>query len=131
MPPPGRCWISGAPVHFDRMYPPATLCTILRSTSVHYTWQSLRKRRILNSTQWEKLYPSYSPVSSETFDILLLTMLFRNICGFSPPVTGWDSLSPATNIGVADDMARVKYYRNIVYSHASQASVHDSSFRAY
>ena len=119
---------------FDTIHPPATLYTVLGSTSVHYaTLQSLYKgrKKVLNPTQWGKLYPSHSLVSSATFDITLLTVLLRNICGLGPPANGWDRLPLATNISIADDIARVKYYRNTVYGHASQASVDDSSFSAY
>nr|XP_058950863.1 protein NLRC3-like isoform X2 [Pocillopora verrucosa] len=119
---------------FDRIHPPATLHTVLGSTSVHYaTLQSLYKgrKKVLNPTQWGKLYPSHAPVSSAAFDITLLTVLLRNICGLGPPVNGWDRLPLVINISIADDIARVKYYRNTVYGHASQASVDDSSFSAY
>ena len=119
---------------FDKIHPPATLHTVLGSTSVHYaTLQSLYKgrKKVLNPTQWGKLYPTHSPVSSATFDITLLTVLLRNICGLGPPANGWGRLPPVTNISIADDIARVKYYRNTVYGHASQASVDDSSFSAY
>ena len=119
---------------FDEIHPPATLHTVLGSTSVHYaTLQSLYKgrKKVLNPTQWLKLYPTHSPVSSATFDITLLTVLLRNICGLGHPANGWDRLPPATNISIADDIARVKYYRNTVYGQASQASVDDISFSAY
>nr|XP_058966158.1 NLR family CARD domain-containing protein 3-like [Pocillopora verrucosa] len=119
---------------FDTIHPPATLYTVLGSTSVHYaTLQSLYKgrKKVLNPTQWGKLYPTHAPVSSAAFDITLLTVLLRNICGLGPPANGWDRLPLATNISIADDIARVKYYRNTVYGHASQASVDDSSFSAY
>ncbi|CAH3157708.1 unnamed protein product [Pocillopora meandrina] len=119
---------------FDTIHPPATLHTVLGSTSVHYaTLQSLYKgrKKVLNPTQWGKLYPTHAPVSSAAFDITLLTVLLRNICGLGPPANGWDRLPLATDISIADDIARVKYYRNTVYGHASQASVDDSSFSAY
>ena len=119
---------------FDKIHPPATLHTVLGSTSAHFPkLQSLYKgkKKVLNPSQWGELYPAHSPVSSATFDITLLTVLLRSICGLSPPVTGWDHLPPATNKSIADDIARVKYYRNTVYSHASQAAVDDISFSAY
>ena len=119
---------------FDKKHPPATLHTVLSRPSVHYnTLQKLYKgkKKVLNPTQWGKLYPAHSPVSSTTFDITLLTVLLRNICGLSPPATGWDSLPPATNTSIADDIARVKYYRNTVYGHASQAAVDNISFSSY
>ena len=86
---------------------------------------------MLSPKQWGKLYPSRSTVSSATFDITLLLVLLRNICGLNPPSTGWDCLPPATNISIADDIARVKYYRNSLIGYASQASMDDSSFSAY
>ena len=119
---------------FDKIHPPATLHTVLGSTSVHYaTLQSLYKgrKKVLNPTQWGKLYPSHAPVSSAAFDITLLTVLLRNICGLGPPANGWDRLPLATNISIADDIARVKYYRNLLIGYAPQASVDDSSFSAY
>ena len=54
----------------------------------------------------------------------------RNICGLTVPVTGWDSLPPASDTSVEDNIARVKYYRNSVYGHASQASVDDPTFNS-
>ena len=118
---------------FDKIHPPSTLHGVLTS-SVHYpTLQSLYKgrKKVLNPTQWGKLYPKYSRVTSASFDITLLTVLLRNICGLSPPTKGLDSLPPSTDTSTADDIARVKYYRNTVYGHASQASVDDVSFNAY
>ncbi|KAL9964239.1 hypothetical protein ACROYT_G027852 [Oculina patagonica] len=120
---------------FDKIHPPATLHAVLSSHSVHYaTLQSLYRGRtkVLNPTQWGKLYPPVpSTVSSASFDITLLTVLLRNICSLSPPVFGWDSLPAPTHTSIADDIARVKYYRNTVYGHASQASVDDTSFNTY
>ena len=119
---------------FDKIHPPATLHTVLGSTSAHFPkLQSLYKgkKKVLNPSQWGELYPAHSPVSSATFDITLLTVLLRNICGLSPPATGWDHLPPVTNKSIADDIARVKYYRNTVYGHASQAAVDDISFSRY
>ena len=119
---------------FDNIHPPATLHAALSSHSVHYvTLQSLYKgrKKVLNPTQWGKLYPVHSPVSSASFDITLLTVLLRNICGLSPPVAGWESLPAPTDTSTADDIARVKYYRNTVYGHASQGSVDDTSFNTY
>ena len=118
---------------FDKVYPPWTLHGVLTS-SVHYsTLQSLYKggKKVLNPTQWGKLYPRNSHVTSASFDITLLTVLLRNICSFSPPAKGWDNLPPPTDTSTADDIARVKYYRNTVYGHANQASVDDASFNAY
>ena len=117
---------------FDKIHPPETLHTVLNPPSRHYTkLLSLRKKGVLNICNWGILYPIASPVSSKNFDITLLVVLLRDICGFHRPATGWASLPPAADIRIADDIARVKYYRNTVYSHASQASLDDIIFSAY
>ena len=115
---------------FDKIHPPAGLHNVLMKC--HSALQSLQKKRVLNATQWGKLYPAIrSSVSSKNFDITLLMVLLRNICGLTPPVTGWDALPPVTDTSVEADIARVKYFRNTVYGHADQASVDDAAFSAY
>jgi len=122
---------------FDKVNPPSTLHKVLLrhkpTLQALYTGSIGKKKvkKVLNPTQWGKLYPVHSPVTSANFDITLLTVLLRNICGLSAPTKGWDSLPVSTDTSTADDIARVKYYRNTVYGHASQASVDDASFNAY
>ena len=117
---------------FDSIHPPAGLHGILTKPPAHPALQALRKKRILNPTQWAKLYPTNPlTLSSKDFDVTLLMLLLRNICGLTPPATGWDNLPPATDTSVEANIARVKYYRNHVYGHASQASVDDLEFNSY
>ncbi|XP_068734574.1 NLR family CARD domain-containing protein 3-like [Montipora capricornis] len=114
---------------FDAIHPPATLHKIL--SGAHPTLQSLRTKGILNPTQWGKLYPTApSSVSSASFDITLLMVLLRNICSFSPPAStgSWDKLPPSYDNSTEANIARIKYYRNGVYGHASQASIDDVTF---
>ena len=117
---------------FDKFHSPANLFTVLKAGSPeHSTLQSLKKKRIINATQWGKLYPSPpSSVTSEDFDITLLMVLLRNMCGLAAPATGWDSLPSASDTSVEANIARVKYYRNSVYGHASQASVDDPTLNS-
>ena len=116
---------------FDSIHPPAGLHGVLTKPPAHPTLQMLRKKRILNPTQWAKLYPPTSSVSSNDFDVTLLMLLLRNICGLTPPAAGWDNLPPATDTSTEANIARVRYYRNQVYGHACQASVDDSTFHSY
>ena len=51
-----------------------------------------------------------------------------NICGLTPPVTGWDVLPAATDLSREADIARVKFFRNTVYAHAEHASIDDATF---
>jgi len=115
---------------FDRIHPPAELHLVLApGTPAHRTLQALRKKRILNPTQWGKLYPAIpSSVSSATFDFSLLMVLLKSICGLTPPITGWYSLPSAADTSTEANIVRVKYYRNTVYGHASQASVDNITF---
>ena len=74
----------------------------------------------MNATQWGKLFPAIpTSVSSKNFDITLL---------IAPPVTGWDVLPAATDTSCEADIARVKYFRNVVYARGEHASVDDSEF---
>lgn len=117
---------------FDRIHPPANLYAVLARPAEHATLQSLQRKKVLNPTQWGKLYPAIaSSVSSRDFDVTLLMVLLRNICGMTPPTTGWDNLPAATDISPEADIARVKFYRNTIYGHASQASVDDATFNKY
>ena len=97
----------------------------------HSTLQSLKNTKIINATQWGKLYPSTAlSVTSEDFDITLLIVLLRIISHLAAPATGWDGLPPASDTGIEANLARVKYYRNSVYGHAMQASVDDPTFHS-
>ena len=117
---------------FDKRRPKGSLDTVLSTAPTHAILQNLRTKRVLNPTQWGKLYPAIkSSVSSKNFDITLLMVLLRNICGLFTPATGWDSLPAATDLSLEADIVRIKYYRNTVYGHASEASVDDGIFSQY
>ena len=115
---------------FNAIHPPANLHTVLARNKA--TLQPLRARKLINPTQWGKLFPAIpSSVSSASFDITLLMVLLQNICGLAAPTTGWDALPAATEVSVEADIARIKYFRNTVYAHADHASVDDATFNRY
>ena len=117
---------------FDKKRPKGNLDTVLSNPPAHATLQTLRKKRVLNPTQWGKLFPAIkSSVSSKDFDITLLMVLLKNICGLVPPPTGWDSLPAETDLTPEADIVRIKFYRNTVYGHASETSVDDATFSQY
>ena len=114
----------------DAIHTPANLHLALIGNKT--TLQSLRMQKIINPTQWGKLFPTIPcSVSSASFDITLLMVLLRNICGLLPPATGWDNLPAATDVSREADIARVKYFRNTVYAHAEHASVDNANFSHY
>ena len=116
---------------FDSIHPPANLHGVLQCLTVKPTLQSLRKKRVLNSLQWGKLYPAVaSSVSSANFDVTLLMVLLRNICSLSSPVStgNWDELPPDSDNSTEANIVRIKCYRNVVYGHATKASLDDATF---
>ena len=118
---------------FDSIHPPANLHGVLQCPTVKPTLQFLGKKRVLNSLQWQKLFPADpSSVSSANFDVTLLMILLRNICGLSPPVSthSWDKLPPDSDNSTEANIVRIKCYRNNVYGHATKASVDDATFNA-
>ena len=116
-------------LQFDMIHPPRSLNAVLKSHES--TLRSLRGSAALNSNQWETLYPAVpSSVSSEQFDIRLLTLLLKHICGLTPPIRGWDNLPPSSDESVQANIAKIKYYRNRFYAHAIEASVDDATFNS-
>ncbi|KAL9965325.1 hypothetical protein ACROYT_G029112 [Oculina patagonica] len=118
---------------FDRVRPPGSLHTVLTDSAVHAKLQLLRKKRVLSTPQWRKLYPVIkSSVSSRDFDPTLLVILLRNTCSLVPPATGWDNLPLVTDTTLEANIARIKFYRDTIYhSHGSDASVDDATFGVY
>ena len=115
---------------FDAIHAPTNLHIVLAGNKA--TIQTLRTKGVINANQWGKLFPTISTsVSLAHFDITLLMVLLRNLCGLTSPATGWDKLPAETDVSREADIARVKYYRNTVYGHAECASVDDAAFNAY
>ncbi|PFX13007.1 E3 ubiquitin-protein ligase DZIP3, partial [Stylophora pistillata] len=117
---------------FDKKRPPGNLDTVLLSPPVHNALQLFRNKKVLNPSQWGKLYPAIkSSVSSQHFDITLLMVLLRNTCNLVTPSTGWDTLPPAADTTLEADIIRIKCYRNTVYGHATEASIDEATFDQY
>ena len=117
---------------FDRICPPGNLHTVLNDPKNHAKLQTLRKKRVLTTSQWHKLYPVIkSPVSSGNFDTPLLLFLLRNIWGLTLPASGQDDLPLVTDTTPAADITRIKILRDRVYSHVTSGSVDDPTFSCY
>ena len=118
---------------FNRIHSPAKLSVVLSRPSVKSTLLGKKgKKKLLNETQKEELYPtSSSNVSLRDLDITLLMILLRNICNLSPPIStkSWDKLPPTSDDSLEANIARIKHYRNNVYGHAKKASVDDATFK--
>ena len=116
---------------FDSHHPPANLAANLSSKHIHSILTKLRHRKILNSSQWDTLFPPTGggTPNSINFDITLLFLLLTNICGLSPPLSGsWHKMPPASDTFTEANLARIKYYRNELYGHVTTTGIQTSVF---
>ena len=114
---------------FDGHHPPANLITDLNAN--YPILNNLLRRRVLNGHQWDKLFPPGGvPPDSNTFDITLLFLLLTKICGLTPPPSGWHTKPPSSDTSHEANLARVKFYRNILYGHVTTTGVDTSTFSA-
>ena len=114
---------------FDSYHPPANLAADLNAS--YSILNKLFGRRILNGHQWDKLFPPGGAApDSNTFDITLLFLLLTNICGLSPPPSGWHSKPPASDTSREANLARIKLFRNQLYGHVAATGVDTPTFNA-
>ena len=114
---------------FDGFHPPANLASDLNAC--YSILNNLLRRKILNHHQWDQLFPPGGATpDSNTFDITLLFLLLTNICGLSPPSSGWHHKPPPSDTSREANLARVKYFRNVLYGHVSATGVDTLTFNA-
>ena len=115
---------------FDRHHPPANLASGLNAN--YSILNKLLRRRVLNKDQWEKLFPPTGGIpDSNTFDITLLFLLITNICGLSPPASGWHAKPSPSDNSLEANIARVKFFRNELYGHVTSTDVDATSFSSF
>ena len=113
---------------FDAIHPPPNLPAVLNANQ-----KSLSKLRfrVINNSQWDLLFPaSGARPDSKTFDVTLLTVLLRNIPGFTPPTTGWNAMPPGTDRSMEANIIRIKFLRNEVYAHVTSTQVDNTTFKS-
>ncbi|CAH3180899.1 unnamed protein product, partial [Porites lobata] len=108
---------------FDTYHPPSNLASNLHAN--YSILVKLMRRKILNGSQWENLFPpAGGHPNSKNFDITLLFLLLTNICGLSPPLSGsWHKMPPASDTSTEANLARVKFYRNELYGHVATTGI--------
>ena len=112
---------------FNGYHPPASLSAALNAN--YSTLQNLLRRKILHKSQWDLLFPpSGAPPDSQTFDITLLFLLLTNICGLSPPHSGWHTKPLPSDNSLEANLARIKFYRNELYGHVTTTGIADPTF---
>ncbi|KAL9969396.1 hypothetical protein ACROYT_G021609 [Oculina patagonica] len=111
---------------FDGLVPPPKLQQFL--TIKEPDIKKLHQRRIINKSQWDKLYPPVPGTpASKHFDISLLYVLLRNVCGLPTPATGWGAKPAPTDYSVEGAVEMIHWYRNNC-GHALMVDVDESSF---
>ena len=115
---------------FDSIIRPENLRKFLKRDQAHSRLKLLRKKGVLTSVHWSKLYPA-TQVSSASFDIPLLIVLLRTICNLSPPPAGWDTPPLTADTSRESDIARIKYFMNALSKRATEGSVSDAVFSSY
>ena len=114
---------------FDRYHPPANLLADLSAN--YHTLNNLLRRRVLHKPQWDLLFPPGGATpDSNTFDITLLFLLLTNICGLSPPPSGWHTKPAASDTSVEANLARIKFFRNELYGHVTTTGIDTRTFSA-
>ncbi|XP_044170073.1 uncharacterized protein LOC114977185 isoform X2 [Acropora millepora] len=112
---------------FDSYHPPARLAAELNANFL--ILDDLFHRRILNRHQWDALFPpGRVPPDSNSFDITLLFLLLTNVCGLIRPSSGWHAMPPSSDTSLEGNLARVKFFRNVLYGHVTTTGINTPSF---
>jgi hypothetical protein len=106
-------------------YPPSTLAAELNANKK--TLEKI-KGKVIKPPQWDLLFPDLGTPDSNNFDITLLTILLRSICGIPEPATGWNVMPPASDTSESANIARIKIFRNDVYGHIPSPQLDDIRF---
>ena len=99
----------------------------------HHTLLRLKHKKIINQNQWDKLYPAASvPPNINDFDITLLCVLLKNICGLKShkdPI--WHNIPNVSDHSVEADIVRVRLFRNEHFGHIPNTAVSDGDFKSF
>ena len=116
-------------IAFDSYHPPANLAADLSAN--YLTLNNLLRKRVLRTAQWDQLFPPGGATpDSKTFDITLLFLLLTNICGLTPPPSGWHAKPPSSDTSCEANLACIKYFRNELYGHVTTTGVDTLTFNA-
>ena len=113
----------------NAIHPPSTLAAAL-----HGKKSVLQNIRVITDPQWDLLFPPSGIPDSDKFDITLLTILLRNICGLPQPqqewnkMPGWNAMPAAEDVSTSANVVRIKIFRNEVYGHTASAQLDDATF---
>ncbi|XP_052106730.1 uncharacterized protein LOC127739169 [Mytilus californianus] len=111
---------------FDREFVPACLNATIKKE--YNKLRELQKKRIINQPQWNLLFPRRPDgPDSKTFDVTLIITLIRHLTDLTPPHGGYDWLPSDNETTPTSDLARIKYYRNIL-AHLDEGKIDNTTF---
>ena len=119
----GNAFRSVLQTKVNRSPPPSTLDSFLKANK-----KFLRNLRVVTATHWNLLFPASGLPDSKDFDITLLTILLRNICGLPSPAAGWKVMPPASDASISAEILRIKMFRNEVYAHLPCPEIDGTEF---
>ncbi|CAB4027414.1 Hypothetical predicted protein, partial [Paramuricea clavata] len=113
-------------VTLDDIHNPAKLPGILNAKKIELL---KLKPLVINDTQWDLLFPpTGNPPDSKTFDVTLLSVLLRNICGLPHPKASiWKNMPPDKDRTKVANITRVRVFRNQV-AHACPTEIDEAKF---
>ncbi|XP_046857198.1 uncharacterized protein LOC124450610 [Xenia sp. Carnegie-2017] len=106
---------------------------IVLNDTENYNKLLLLKDKQIKPHLWDLLYPP-SPVlpNENKFDITLLCILLRNICGLKPsrdPI--WTSVNDPSDYSTEADITRIRLFRNDRFAHLPDTSVNSYEFESF
>ena len=107
---------------------PKDLYKALSEKAIKKSLLKLFKGRVITDKHWTQLYPDTHETSSDTFDIILWSILFRNICKLTPPKQGWDITPDKDDESLEANLVRLKLWRNNFFYATSTKVISDCEF---
>ena len=87
------------------------------------------KGKVINQSQWDVLYPTPPNIPDiNNFDITLLSILLRTVCGLTAPATSWVKMPNASDLSDEANIVRVRLFRNEVHAHIPETGVSMTDF---
>ncbi|CAC5422317.1 unnamed protein product [Mytilus coruscus] len=117
---------SAVRVKFDKEFHPIKGLEAALKKDKFKTLDPLKRKRILNQSQWDLLYPSSGTVTSEKFDLTLMICLIRHLT----PIQIGDILPLQSDVSNGADLSRLKYYRN-KFAHHDAWTLTNKDFETY
>ncbi|CAG2255416.1 unnamed protein product [Mytilus edulis] len=95
---------------FDYEFAPVCLASSLNKE--YNKLKDLQRKRVLNQSQWNLLFPRVPS---------------KNLTNLAPPHFGYDRLPSFNETSPTSDLARIKYYRNLL-AHLDEGKVDNTTF---